>query len=152
MLKPPDDLYNVYHQVSVHAHSNLRPPFSLTDSMNFSSSSSSSFCRTELQRALKEQAFGIQNFSITSSSSQQASALVVLLEGQRLVVQLTTRGFSVCKKSPLFTASNAYFFSQIVNFKSTKIHETIENLLQSVSPLYVKKRQEALLAALSELS
>jgi hypothetical protein len=59
--------------------------------------SSSSFCRTELQRALKEQAFGIQNFSITSSSAQQASALVVLLEGQKLVVQLTTEGFSVRK-------------------------------------------------------
>ena len=61
-------------------------------------SSLSSFCRTELQKALKEQAFGIQTFSITSSSAEQASALVVLLEGQRLVVQLTTEGFSVCEK------------------------------------------------------
>ncbi|KAF8807139.1 hypothetical protein BYT27DRAFT_7211017 [Phlegmacium glaucopus] len=98
------------------------------------SSSSSSFCRTELQRALKEQAFGIQTFSITSSSAQEALASVVLLEGQKLVVKLTTQGFSV------------------VNFKTTKIHENIENLLQSVSPLYGKKRQEALLAALSKLS
>jgi len=40
----------------------------------------------------------------------------------------------------------------VVNLKPTKIHETIENLLQSVSPLYVKKRQEKLFAALSELS
>ena len=100
-LKLPDLLYNLYHQASVHAHSNLRYLLSWTDPMSFSSSSS--FCRTELQRALKEQAFGIQNFSITSSSAEQASALVVLLEGQRLVVQLTTEGFSVCKKE-LFSA------------------------------------------------
>lgn len=93
MLTLPD-LYNLYHQVSIHVHSHLRFLFSWIDPMSFSSSS---FCRTELQRALKEQAFGIQNFSITSSSAQQASALVVLLEGQKLVVQLTTEGFSVRK-------------------------------------------------------
>ena len=98
MLKLPD-LYNLYHRVSVHAHSNLRLLLlSWTDPMSFSSSSSS-FCQTELQRALKEQTFGIQNFSITSSSAEQASALVVLLEGQRLVVKLTAQGFSVRKKN-----------------------------------------------------
>jgi len=132
MLKLPD-LYNSYHRV-VHAHSIPRLLFSWTDSMNFPSSPSSSFCRTELQRALKEQAFGIQTFSITSSSAEQASASVVLLEGQKLVVQLTSQGYSV------------------VNLKPTHIHETIENLLQSLSPLYIGKRQEALLAALSKLS
>jgi len=130
MLKLPD-LYNLYHRVCVNAYSNLRLLFSRTDPMTLSSSS---FCRTELQTALKEQAFGIQSFSITSSSAQQASASILLLEGQKLVVQLTNQGFSV------------------VNSKTTKIHETIEDLLQSASPLYVKKRQEALLAALSKLS
>lgn len=148
MLKLPD-LYNLYHRVSVHVYSNLRLLFSRTDPMSFSSSS---FCRTELQTALKEQAFGIQNFSITSSSAQQASASIVLLEGQKLVVQLTNQGFSVCKRSLYYALSHLFFCPQVVNSKSTKIHETIEDLLQSASPLYVKKRQEALLAALSKLS
>jgi len=133
VLKQPD-LYNLHNQASVHAHSNLRLHFGWTNPMNFSSSPTSSFCRTELERALKEQAFGIQNFTITSCSAEQASASVALLEGQKHVVQLTAEGFSV------------------VNLKPTKTHETIENLLQSVSPLYVKKRQEKLFAALSKLS
>ena len=151
MLKLPD-LYNSYHRV-VHAHSIPRLLFSWTDSMNFPSSPSSSFCRTELQRALKEQAFGIQTFSITSSSAEQASASVILLEGQKVVVQLTSQGYSVCKTIPFTRLSHSFFvFTQVVNLKPIHIHETIENLLQSLSPLYIGKRQEALLAALSKLS
>ena len=110
MLKLPDPVYNLYHQVSVHAHSNLRLFFGWTDPMNFSSSSPSSFCRTELQRALKEQTFGIKNFSITSCSAERASASVVLLEGQRLVVQLTTEGFSVCIKGSFHPLRHSSFF------------------------------------------
>lgn len=55
----------------------------------------SSFCSTELQRALKEQTFGIKSYSISSTSSQQATASVVLLEGSKITVLLTTQGFSV---------------------------------------------------------
>jgi hypothetical protein len=88
-----------------------------------------------------------------SSSAEQASASVVLLEGQRIVVQLTTEGFSVCIKAFFTTVLATHVFCpQVVNPKSAKIHETIENLLQSVSPLYAKKRQEELFAALSKLS
>lgn len=57
--------------------------------------SSSSFCQTEFQRALKEQAFGIKSFAMVSSSSHQATASVVILEGSKLLVQLTTQGYSV---------------------------------------------------------
>ena len=146
------DLYNLYHRLSVHAHSTLRLLFGWADPMSFSSSSTSSFCRTELQRALKEQAFGIQNFSITSCSAEQASASVVLLEGHRLVIQLTTEGFSVCRNRSFHLLSHSFFFPQVVNSKSTKIHETVEDLLQSISPLYAKKCQEELFAALSKLS
>ena len=57
--------------------------------------SSSSFCRTEFQRALEEQAFGIKSFVMVSSSSHQATASIVILEGSKLLVQLTTQGYSV---------------------------------------------------------
>jgi len=103
--------------------------------MTVSSSPSASFCHTELYRALKEQAFGIKSFSMLSSSLEQATASVVLLEGSKLVVELTTRGYCV------------------LNPGASSIHyETLEDLLQSNSPLYAKKRQEVLIAKLSKLS
>ncbi|KAF8964352.1 GSKIP domain-containing protein [Flammula alnicola] len=97
-----------------------------------SSSPSSSFCHTELQRALKEQAFGIKSFTVSSSSSQQAIANIVLLDGPKLAVELTTQGYSVVS--------------------TTNVYETIEDLLQSESPLYARKRQELLYAKLANLS
>jgi hypothetical protein len=57
--------------------------------------SSSSFYQTEFQRALEEQAFGIKSFAMVSSSSHQATASIVILEGSKLLVQLTTQGYSV---------------------------------------------------------
>ncbi|KAF5315164.1 hypothetical protein D9619_007218 [Psilocybe cf. subviscida] len=92
----------------------------------------SSFCYTELQRALKEQTFGIKSYSVSSNSSNQAIALVVLLEGSKISVSLTTQGFSISGGS--------------------NVYETVEDLLQSVSPLYGQKRQELLFAKLSKLS
>ncbi|KAF9533236.1 hypothetical protein CPB83DRAFT_738974, partial [Crepidotus variabilis] len=92
------------------------------------------FCQTELQRALKEQEFGIKSFSMNASSStNSATANVVLLEGQKMLVQLTMQGYS------------------IANSATAGVHETIEALLQCISPLYTKKKQEALFAALSRL-
>ncbi|KAF8158364.1 hypothetical protein B0H34DRAFT_708435 [Crassisporium funariophilum] len=89
------DLYNFYH-VSTHAHTNLGPLFDPKETMSFSAPSSSSFCHTELQRSLKEQKFGIKAFSmVCSASAHQATASVSLLEGQIIIVQLTTQGFSV---------------------------------------------------------
>jgi len=124
MLKLPK-LYNLHRQVSIHAHSILCLFFSRTDPMSLASSSSSSFCRAELQRALKEQAFGIQKFSITSSSAQEASALVVLLEGQNLVVKLTSQGFSVCKKALVAVLATHSFFcsgGQFQNYQNSRDH------------------------------
>ncbi|PPQ76389.1 hypothetical protein CVT26_015378 [Gymnopilus dilepis] len=100
--------------------------------MTVSSSPSTSFCHTELYRALKEQAFGIKSFSMLSSSLEQATASVVLLEGSKIVVELTTGGYSIQN------AGGRY--------------ETLDDLLQTCSPLYAKKRQEALIAKLSRLS
>ncbi|KAF9483380.1 hypothetical protein BDN70DRAFT_799882 [Pholiota conissans] len=94
--------------------------------------SSPSFCDAELLRALNEQSFGIKSFTVSSSSPQQAIATIVLLDGPKLTVQLTTQGYSVVS--------------------TTKVYETIEDLLQASSPMYDKRRQEALYAKLSKLS
>ncbi|KAF8169260.1 hypothetical protein BJ912DRAFT_912986 [Pholiota molesta] len=92
-----------------------------------------SFCDTELHRALSEQAFGIKSFAVSSSSPQQAIATIVLLDGPKITVQLTTQGYSVDRLD-------------------YRIYETIEDLLQASSAMYAKKRQEALYAKLSKLS
>ncbi|KAF8903125.1 hypothetical protein CPB84DRAFT_1845955 [Gymnopilus junonius] len=103
--------------------------------MTVSSSPSTSFCHTELYRALKEQAFGIKGFSMLASSLEQATASVMLLEGSMLVVELTTRGYCVANSGA-----------------SGRHCETLEDLLQSCSPLYTRKRQDILIAKLSQLS
>ncbi|KAH9480311.1 hypothetical protein JR316_0006909 [Psilocybe cubensis] len=98
------------------------------------SSSLASFCHTELHRALKEQSFGIKNFTSLSSSPDQATAAIVLFEGHKIIVQLTTRGYSIIEGGP------------------STVHETLEGLLSSISSLYSKKRQEVLMAKLSKLT
>lgn len=57
---------------------------------------STSFYHIELQRALREQAFGIRSHALTSSSQMQANASVVLLDASQICVQLDSRGYSVC--------------------------------------------------------
>jgi len=128
------DLYNLWC-VSAHAPKKLGSLFNSKGKASMTvSSSSSSFCHTELHRALKEQTFGIKSFAV-SSSNEQASASVVLLEGPKVIIQLTTQGYC------------------IVSAGSTNgTHETIEALLQSISPLYAKKRHEVLMAKLAKLS
>jgi len=116
-------------------------------------SSSSSFWHTEFQRALKEQAFGIKSFAMVSSSSQEATASIVTLEGSKLLVQLTTQGYSVGVPFPGFlTASHSFIQISTTNSDSNRVYETIEDLLQAASALYIKKRQEVLFAKLSKLS
>ncbi|PPQ63629.1 hypothetical protein CVT24_004382 [Panaeolus cyanescens] len=101
-------------------------------------SSSSSFYHAELLRALREQAFGITSFSMTSSSPEQASASVVLLEGRSVNIKLTIQGYSVM--GPCSGASG------------TGVHESIETLLRAISPLYQKRQHEALFAKLAKVS
>ncbi|KAJ3509124.1 hypothetical protein NLJ89_g5383 [Agrocybe chaxingu] len=103
-----------------------------------SASSPTSFYAGELQRALKEQAFGIKAFTMGATSSQQATASVVLLEGHHLVIRLTTQGYTITNSSSASTGARVY--------------ETVDDLLQLSSPMYVKKRQETLMAALAKLS
>ncbi|KIK06161.1 hypothetical protein K443DRAFT_285809 [Laccaria amethystina LaAM-08-1] len=112
------------------AHGKMNPTFRQT-----MSHSTLSFCNAELDRALKEQGFAIHSYAITSSSPRQASASVVLLEGRRLTITLTTQGYSIDNGK----------------LSSRNVYETLENLLQSVSTMYNQRRQEALFAALEKL-
>ena len=54
------------------------------------------FTQEELARALKEQSFGITTFEIVSTTPLKATASIVLLEGQTILVSLSSRGFHVC--------------------------------------------------------
>ncbi|KIK57208.1 hypothetical protein GYMLUDRAFT_764010 [Collybiopsis luxurians FD-317 M1] len=92
----------------------------------------SEFYLNELERALSEQAAAINSFSITSSSSLQATASVTLLEGNTVIIQLTDRGYHLEATQTVF--------------------EAIEDLLQSVSPLFSQQKQALLINALTELS
>ncbi|KAH9851509.1 hypothetical protein C2E23DRAFT_869223 [Lenzites betulinus] len=97
-----------------------------------------SFVREELERALVEQSFAISSFEISSSSPLKATARVVLLEEEAVVVSLTSRGYQVAPMDPDHDAEIVF--------------ETIEPLLQSVSPLYESRQRSALLEKLESLS
>ena len=55
------------------------------------------FTQEELARALKEQSFGINTYEIISTTPLKATASVILLEGQTILVSLSSRGFQVCR-------------------------------------------------------
>ncbi|KAJ3812791.1 hypothetical protein F5876DRAFT_36569 [Lentinula aff. lateritia] len=93
----------------------------------------SEFYINELERALSEQAPFIRTFSVDSSSSLQAIGSVTLLEGNVINIEITNRGFHSHQAREL-------------------PFETIEDLLQTVSPLYTRQRQSVLLDALEKLS
>lgn len=58
-------------------------------------SSPATFYRDELDAALREQLFGIRDYRITSSTSRQATAMLVTLEGLKLTIVLNSQGYSV---------------------------------------------------------
>ena len=58
------------------------------------------FTQEELARALKEQSFGINSYEIVSTTPLKATASVVLLEGQTILVSLSSRGFQVRHSIP----------------------------------------------------
>ncbi|EIW59379.1 uncharacterized protein TRAVEDRAFT_122660 [Trametes versicolor FP-101664 SS1] len=101
-------------------------------------SAPSSFMREELERALAEHSFAISSFEAMSSSPLKATARVVLLEGDAVVVSLTSRGYQVPPMDPDHDAET--------------IFETIEQLLQTVSPGFESAQRSALMAKLESLS
>ncbi|KAI0316490.1 hypothetical protein OF83DRAFT_1126466 [Amylostereum chailletii] len=101
-------------------------------SSSASSLSNDSFYASELQRALNEQTFGISSFKITQRSSLDATAGVTLLEGDQLEIILFANGYK--------------------QVGTDAVYETIDDLLSSLSPSYVVKRHEALVAKLQQLA
>ncbi|KAI8978765.1 GSKIP domain-containing protein [Trametes punicea] len=103
----------------------------------------STFTREELERALSENSYGISSFDITSSSPLKATARVVLLEGEPILISLSSRGFQ------LHSPSEA---PMDPDHDSETVFETIEQLLQTVSPQYESARRNTLLAKLQSLA
>ncbi|KAI0373710.1 hypothetical protein BV20DRAFT_1049653 [Pilatotrama ljubarskyi] len=101
------------------------------------------FAREELARALAEQSFGISSYELVSSSPLKAAARVVLLEGDAIVVSLTSRGFQL--HSPTEAPMDP-------DHDSERVFETIEQLLETVSPQYESARRSALLSRLESLA
>jgi len=93
----------------------------------------SQFYIEALQKVLSEQILAICSFSIKGFSFLHATALVTLLEGNDISIKLTDRGYEL-------------------NEQADKTFETIENLLEFVSPLYTQKKHALLLNALEALS
>jgi len=99
------------------------------------------FDSDELERALEEQSFGISEFELEdSTSSLESSALVTLLEGEVVAISLSSRGYQLIR-NPRSSSP-----------RMGKIYEAIESLLQSVSPMYERKRRENLFAQLERWS
>ncbi|KAH7885290.1 hypothetical protein F5I97DRAFT_1928689 [Phlebopus sp. FC_14] len=93
--------------------------------------SSTSFFYDELRRALAEQAFGIARYDVAGQSTPlAATASVTLLEGITITVTLDVRGYQV---------------------DSGQVFESIEGLLQFVSPMFEQMRTNALFAKLRRL-
>ena len=54
-----------------------------------------SFYGDELLRTLTEQSFGIKTFYTLATTQLQATSSVTLLEGQKIIIKLERRGYSV---------------------------------------------------------
>ncbi|TBU23198.1 hypothetical protein BD309DRAFT_951956 [Dichomitus squalens] len=100
------------------------------------------FAHDELERALKEQSFGITSFEIVSTTPLKAAASVVLLEGPTVLVSLSNRGFQLY--SPTDPPTDP-------DLDAEAVFETIEQLLQSVSPQYDAARRSALITKLESI-
>ena len=126
------------------------------------------FTRSELDRALSEQSFGITSYEITDSTELEASARVALLEGNVIIISLTSRGYQVS-----FRDSNPYLvrstgrksrshWSNVQVIPSSlegegghvldRVFEEVEGLLQTVSNQYGQAKQMALIQKLALLS
>ena len=73
-------------------HRNL--PF--VSAFTMDSQTPTTFTKSELERALSEQSFGISAYEIVTCTELEASAVVTLLEGKTVSVSLTPRGYTVC--------------------------------------------------------
>ncbi|KLO14718.1 hypothetical protein SCHPADRAFT_903005 [Schizopora paradoxa] len=113
-----------------------------------SSRNSPTFFRDELKRALEEQTFGIASYTLGHSTAFEASARVTLLEGVEVDIILSIRGFQALHSSSSSTSTSIGSTSSTVSVDPDAYFETVDTLLQHLSPLYAAKRTETLFAKL----
>ncbi|KAI0690454.1 hypothetical protein C8T65DRAFT_97781 [Cerioporus squamosus] len=100
------------------------------------------FMEEELKRALNEQAFGITKYEMVSSSPMKATARVVLIENDAILVSLTSRGFQL--HSPTEAPNDP-------DHDAETVFETLEQLLTHVSPKFEAAHRSALQVKLEAL-
>lgn len=113
-------------------------------------SPSSSFYYDELSRALSEQSFGLSRYEVARQHSpHEATAIVTLLEGTSISLSLNMRGYRVI----LHHSTTVVIADLNPCFKldGGQTHESIQELLQSVSPMYVRKREDTIITRLQGL-
>ncbi|KAF9644595.1 hypothetical protein BDM02DRAFT_3121640 [Thelephora ganbajun] len=89
---------------------------------------------SELASALKENSFGLKSYQVVRETQLESIATIVLLEGETITVSSSPQGFEVlCKETET-------------------IHETLEQLLDSLSPAYRLASQQALFSRLEEFA
>lgn len=117
---------------------------------NMASSSSSSFYHNELSRALSEQSFGLTRYEVARQySAHEATALVTLLEGTNIRVSLDIRGYRVnLHRSAAGMIADRICVSKL---DGGQTYESIEEFLQSISPMYVQKREDTIIIKLQGL-
>ncbi|KAI0789674.1 hypothetical protein C8Q75DRAFT_147242 [Abortiporus biennis] len=108
--------------------------------MEASNQHPSTFTRTELERALTEQSFGVISSKILHASEREATAMLVLLEGNAMTISLSSRGF-------LITSDTASPYTHVGD-----AYETLEDLLSTVSKQYNVVKHQVLTQKLSALS
>jgi len=112
------------------------------------SRNSPNFFRDELKRALGEQTFGIASYSLGHSTAFEASARVTLLEGVDIDIMLSIRGFQALHIIPSSPSTSIDSPSSTISVDPDAYFETVDTLLQQLSPLYAAKRTETLFAKL----
>ena len=134
------------------------------------SRNSPTFFKDELKRALDEQTFGIEGYTLGYATAFEASARVTLLEKIEIDIVLSIRGFQV---TPIVLACILVLLKCASDLRTTQathmrtsssstvgvedslttldaepIFETVDALLQHLSPMYATKRAETLYAKL----
>lgn len=122
----------------------------------------SHFSKSELIRALSDVEYGIIAYRMLEDmcDAHQAFSEVDLLEKQQIIIRLTARGYEVGRwfdEIVLYCIKIACLlqaFQQVedVDEMDPQIHETLEDLLWSLSPLYRERHQAEVMARLARYS
>ena len=113
------------------------------------------FAHTELERALKEQSYGLKSFEILKKTHLESTARVTILEGDVVIISLTPRGYLVKRNTIPVLHLDTHLLLQFLKETSEEeglTYESIEEALQVVSPLYLQAKQRLLVERLSSIA